>query len=141
MSFSNQTETDLLNYLGLGINPSWHGQATFYLTAHTADPGEVGTAITNEVDTAVIGSYARVAVTRATDLSVTGNTLTNVNLEQFPQASGGSGGPITLTWITLVDTASGAGKILFRCEITTPIPYQTGIQPQIAATSLTFTLD
>lgn len=137
MSFSNTTETALLNYLGPGTNPSWHGAATFYLSAHTADPGEAGSAVTSEVSG--IGGYARVAVTRATDLSVSGNTLTNVNLEQFP--IGTSGGPVTITHVCLVDTASGAGTIIFRCALTSTIPYQTGIQPQIAANALTFTLD
>ena len=137
MSFSNTTETDLLNYLGPGTNPSWNGQTNFWLSAHTADPGEAGTAVTSEVSG--IGGYARKQVTRSTGLSVTGNTLTNVNLEQFPIAS--SGGPVTITHVCLVDTASGAGKILFRCALSSTIPYQTGIQPQIAASALTFTLD
>jgi hypothetical protein len=137
MSFSNATETALLNYLGPGTNPSWHGQTTFYYAAHTADPGDTGTATSSEVSG--VGSYARVAVTRATGLSVSGNQLTNVGLVQFP--IGTSGGPVTITHITLCDTATGAGDILFRCELTDTIPYQTGIQPQIANGALTFTLD
>jgi len=137
MSFSNTTETALLNYIGPGTNPSWHGAATFYLAAHTADPGEAGTAITNEVSG--IGGYARVAMTRATDLSVSGNVLTNVNLEQFP--IGSSGGPVTITHLSLVDTASGAGTIIMRMALVDSIPYQTGIQPQVAATAMSFSLD
>jgi hypothetical protein len=137
MSFSNTTETAILNYLGPGTAPSWAGAATFYFAAHTADPGDTGTAVTSEVSG--IGDYARVAVTRATGLSVSGNTLSNVNLVQFP--IGASGGPVTITHVSLVDTASGAGTILFRCELADTIPYQTGIQPQIAATALTFSLD
>lgn len=137
MSFSNQTETDLLNYLGPGTNPSWHGQANFWFAAYTADPGEAGSAVTSEVSG--IGGYARVSVTRATGLSVTGNTLSNVNLVQFPIAS--SGGPVTITHVGLVDTSSGAGKLIFRCALSSTIPYQTGIQPQIAASALTFQLD
>lgn len=137
MSFSNTTETALLNYLGPGTNPSWHGQATFYWSAHTADPGESGTAITSEV--ATIGGYARVATTRATGLSVSGNTLSNVALIQFP--IGLSGSTVNITHVCLVDSASGAGAIIFRTTLADAIPYQTGVQPQIGAAAATFTLD
>lgn len=135
MSFSNTAETAVLNYIFVGTNVSWDGNTDLYLALYTADPGEAGTATTNE---AAYTSYARVAVTRATDFTVSGNQLSNTNLEQFPQCTGGSE---TITYAAIVTSASGAGTIIVRAALNTSIPVSTGIQPQFAASALTFTLD
>lgn len=135
MSFSNDAETDVLNYAFRGVVPSWGAQANYWFAAHTADPGEAGTAVTSE---AAYGSYARVLVVRSSGLSVSGNTVSNVALVQFPQSTvAGS----AITHISIVDTASGAGKIIGRMTLASSIPTSIGIQPQAIAGALTFTLD
>jgi hypothetical protein len=135
MSFSNTAETAVLTYVFVGTNVSWDGNTDLYLALHTADPGETGTAVTNE---AAYGDYARVAVTRATDFTVSGNQISNTNLEQFPQCSSGSE---TITYASIVTSASGAGTIIVRAALNTSIPVSTGIQPQFAPNALVFTLD
>lgn len=135
MSFSNTAETAVLNYVFVGTNVSWDGNTDLWLALHTADPGEAGSAVTSE---AAYTSYARVAVTRATDLTVSGNSVSNANLEQFPQCTGGSE---TITHASIVTTSSGAGTIIVRAALSSSIPVSTGIQPQFASAALSFTLD
>ena len=135
MSFSNSAETSVLNQIFVGTALPWNGNTNLWIALHTADPGEAGTAVTSE---ATYGGYARVVLTRATDFTVSGNQVTNANLEQFAQCTSGSN---TITHASIVDTASGAGTILVRAALNTSIPVSTGIQPQFAASSLTFTLD
>lgn len=134
MSFSNATETDLLNYVK-GTAPSWAGDTTWYWAAYTSNPGETGTAPTNE---ATYGSYARVSVTRSSGLTVSGNTLSNAALIQFPVSTlAGS----DITHVALVTTSAGAGQIIARATLTSALPTAIGIQPQFAIGALTFTLD
>lgn len=135
MSFSNTAETAVLNYIFVGTNVSWDGNTDLWLALHTADPGEAGSAVTSE---AAYGSYARVAVTRSTDFTVSGNQVSNANLEQFPQCTSGSE---TITHASIVTTSAGAGTIIVRAALNTSIPVSTGIQPQFAANALAFTLD
>lgn len=135
MSFSNAAETAVLDQVFKGTALPWNANTDLWLALYTADPSEAGTAITSE---AAYGSYARVAVTRATDFTVAGNQVSNTNLEQFPQCTSGSE---TITYAAIVTTASGAGTIVVRAALNTSIPVSTGIQPQFAASALTFTLD
>lgn len=139
MSFSNAVETAVLNQVFIGTALPWSSNTDLWLAFHSADPGEAGTAVTNEVTTGQWTNYARVALTRATDLSVVGDTLSNANLEQFSIASGGTG--VTVTHVSIVTTASGAGTILVRAQLNSPIAVSTGVQPQFAANQLTFTLN
>ena len=106
MSKSNTTENDMLKLMLKGVDPSWRAGATLYLALYTADPGEAGSATTNE---AAYTSYARAAITKATDWTDGGSTFTNAVLVQLPQCTGGSE---TLTHGALVTTASGAGQII-----------------------------
>lgn len=135
MSFSNTTETDVLAYIYNGTAPSWAGNANFWVALHTTDPGEAGTAITSE--TAYAG-YARVAVVRATGLTVAGDTVSNTALVQFPQCSGAGA---TLTHFSIVTSASGAGQIVNRGALTASLVVGTGVQPQFATGQLSATLN
>jgi hypothetical protein len=135
MSFSNTAETAVLNQVFVGTALAWNANTDLWIALHTADPGEAGTAVTSE---SAYGSYARVTLTRATDFTVTGNQVSNANLEQFPQCSSGSE---TITHASIVTTASGAGTIIARAALTSSIVVSTGVQPQFAANALTFTLD
>ncbi len=135
MSFSNTAETAVLNYIFVGTNVSWDGNTDLWLALHTADPGEAGSAVTNE---AAYTSYARVAVTRSTDFTVSGNQVSNANQESFPQCTGGSE---TITHASIVTSSSGAGTIIVRAALNSSIAVSTGVQPIFAANALAFTLD
>lgn len=135
MSFSNTAETAVLEQVFKGTALPWNGNTDLWLALHTADPGEAGSAVTSE---AGYGSYARVAITRATGFTVSGNSVENAALAQFPQCSSGSE---TITHASIVTTTSGAGTIVVRAALNTSIPVSTGIQPQFAASALSFTLD
>jgi len=135
MSFSNTAETAVLNQVFVGTALSWNANTDLWIALHTADPGEAGTAVTSE---AAYGSYARVTLTRASDFTVSGNQVSNANLEQFPQCSSGSE---VITYASIVTTSAGAGTIIARAALTSSITVSTGVQPQFAAGALSFTLD
>lgn len=135
MSFSNATETELLNYIFDSAAAAWAGNANFWIALHTADPGEAGTATTSE---AAYTSYARVPVSRTTGFTVTGNTVENAALIQFPTSTGAGA---NVTHFSVVTTASGAGQIIMRGALSASLSTGVGIQPQFAAGALTATLD
>lgn len=135
MSFSNTAETAVLNQVFVGTALAWNANTDLWIALHTADPGEAGTAVTSE---ATYGGYARIALARATDFTVSGNSVSNTNLEQFAACSSGSN---TITYASVVTTASGAGTIIVRAALSSSISVSTGVQPQFAAAALSFTLD
>lgn len=135
MSMSNDTENDILEAILKGTDPAWRAGATIYVALYTADPGEAGTAVTNE---ATYTSYARVAVTKATGWTDNGSTFENAALVQFPQCTGGTN---TITHFGLVTTASGAGQLLVSAALSSSLAVSSGIQPQFAAGDLTVTAD
>lgn len=135
MSFSNSAETSVLDQVFKGVALPWNGNTDLYIALHTADPGEAGTAVTSE---ATYGSYARIALARATDFTVSGNQVSNTNLEQFAACSSGSN---TITHASIVTTSAGAGTIIVRAALSSSITVSTGVQPQFAPASLSFTLD
>lgn len=139
MSFSNTAETAVLNQVFVGTALPWDANTDLWLALHTADPGEAGTATTSEVGTAAWTNYARIVLTRASDFDVSGDTVSNANLEQFSTSSGGTGD--TITHATIVTTASGAGTIIARAALNTPLAVSTGVQPQFNPGDLSFTLN
>ena len=135
MSKSNTTENDILKAMLQGTDPSWRSGATIYVALYTADPGEAGTAITNEC---AYGSYARVAITKSSGWTDAGSTFSNSGLLQFPECTSGSE---TITHCALVTTASGAGQIIVSGALTASRSVSSGIQPQFAIGALTITED
>ena len=135
MSLSNTAETAILNQIFVGTALSWNANTDLWIALHTADPGEAGSAITSE---ATYGGYARVVLTRASDFTVSGNSVSNANLEQFAACSSGSN---VITHASIVTTSSGAGTIIVRAALNSSITVSTGVQPQFAANALSFTLD
>lgn len=135
MSFSNSTEEDVLQQVFIGTALPWNANTDLWIALYTASPGEAGTATTNE---ATYGGYARIALTRATDFTVSGNTVENANLEQFAACSSGSN---TITHAAVVDSASGAGNVIVYAALSSSISVSTGVQPQFASGALSFTLD
>lgn len=108
-----------------------------YVALHTGDPGEGGDATTSEC--AYSAPYARQAVVRsAAGWTVSGNQVSNAALIQFPQCSGGSE---TATHVSVTVAASGASKILWSGELTSPLNISNGIQPQFGIGVLVITED
>lgn len=136
MSKSNTFETDLLNLLFNNTNIATLGDATgvrgstaagnLYLSLHTADPGEAGTQATSEI---AYTSYARKSVTRdAGGFTITGNAVSLVANQDFPEGTGGSG---TATHWGIGTASSGAGKLLYKGTLSPAIVCGTGVIPRI----------
>lgn len=141
MSKSNVFENDLLLLIFNNTNIADIGDATgirgstaagnLYYSLHTADPGEVGTAVTSE--TAYTG-YARVAKARSgANFVVTGNSMSPAADVDFGECTASPGGAIT--HFGIVNTASGAGKLLYKGTMTPNITMAVGVIPRLKATS------
>jgi len=140
MSKGDTFENDLLKLIfqavaiaNIADNAATGPLTNLYVSLHTADPGEAGTQLTNEI---AYTSYARVAVARsAAGFTVTGNSVSPVADVNFPAATGGTG---TATHFAIGTAASGAGKILYKGAITPNIAVSTGVTPRMtAATAIT----
>lgn len=136
MSKSNTTENDTLNAILRAVDPAWRSNASRFVALYTADPGEAGTAVTNE---SAYGSYARQSVTAATGFSAaSGGSSDNTGLIQFPECTSGSE---TITHVAIVTTTSGAGQILYSGALNASRAVSAGIQPQFAIGALVITED
>lgn len=153
MSLSNTTESNLL--LLLFNNTGWAnvGDATglrgsttagsFFVTGHTADPGETGTQSTSE--TSYTG-YSRQAVARSSGgWTVSGTAPTQAaNAAQIQLGSMTAGGPVTITFLGIGAQTSGANELLFSGAVTSPgsgLVVNNGINPTIAIGALVATAD
>ena len=135
MSFSNTAETAINNQIFVGTALPWNANTDLWLALYTADPGEAGSAVTNEI---AYTSYARVAVARSSGFTVSGATVQNAALVQFPVSTGGSG---TATHVGIVTTSSGAGTLILKGSLNASQAIASGNQPQFSAGALVFTLD
>jgi len=147
MSKSNTFENDLLQLLFNNVDIADIGDAggiqnsatagSLYVALHTADPGEAGTAATNE---ATYTDYARVAVARtAGGWTVSGNSVTNTAQVTFPQC-GVTGN--TITYGSITTASSGASKILYSGALSASLAVAENITPFFAAgTGITVTED
>lgn len=144
MSKSNTFENELLLLLfnntdiaNIGDAAGIQNSATagsLFLALHTADPGEAGSASTNEI---AYTGYARQAVARsAAGFTVSGASVTLTNNVDFPEMTGGAGG--TVTHFSVVKEVSGASVILYSGTVTPNIAVASGVTPRLkAATSIT----
>jgi len=141
MSKSNTFENDLLLLLFNNTAIADIGDAaglratttagSLYYSLHTADPGEAGTAVTSE--TAYTG-YARVAAARSgAGFTVTGNSVSPPANVDFGECTAAAGSPIT--HFGIVNTASGAGKLLYSGTMTPNITMSVGVVPRLKSTS------
>jgi hypothetical protein len=141
MSKGNTWETELLQLVFNNTDAALIGDATglrgsstagsLYVSLHTGDPGEAGNQTTNEC---AYTSYARVAVARtAGGWTISGNTVTNAALIQFPQCTGSSE---TATHFAIGTAASSTGKILYKGALSASLAISSGIQPQFGAGEL-----
>jgi len=146
MSMSNTAEAALLDLLFLnsawanvgdasGLQPS-AADGNFYVSLHTADPGEAGTQTTSE---ATYTSYARVAVTRdAAGFTRSTSTISNTATVTFPECTGGSN---TITYFAIGTASSGTGSIIVSGALSTSRSISDGITPLFNAGTLAATVD
>lgn len=140
MSKSNTFENEILNLILNNTNIANVGDATglrgsttagsVYLSLHTADPGEAGTAATNEIG---YTGYARQPVPRAANWTVASGVATLVPNVDFPEMTGGTGG--TVTHFAVVKEVSGASVVLYKGTATPNQIIAAGVIPRIKAGS------
>jgi hypothetical protein len=143
---TNVAEQALLDLLFLNTNWANIGDATglqasaadgnFYISLHTADPGEAGDQTTNE--TAYTG-YARVAVIRdGTGWSRASSTVSNAAKISFPQCTGGTS---TITHFGIGTASTSTGNLLMKGALTASLSVSNGIQPEFVIGALTASVD
>lgn len=141
MSKSNDFEAAILDLIFLNVGIATIGDATglrgstvagnLFISLHTADPGEIGTAPVSE--TAYTG-YARVGVARAgTGFVRTANSISPVNNVDFGECTALPGAAITHFGICA--GASGAGLLLYKGALTPTITMAAGTIPRLKNTS------
>lgn len=146
MSATDAFETALLNLIFTNTNAANVGDATglrgsttagnFYISLHTADPGETGTQTTSE---ATYTSYARVAVVRSgSGWTVSGNNASNTAAITFPACTGGSN---TITHFGIGSAASSTGNLFLKGALTSSLAVSSGITPVFAIGDLDVNLD
>lgn len=140
MSKSNTFETEILalifnntNIANIGDATGLRGSTTVgsvYASLHTADPGEAGTAATNEIS---YTGYARQALARtAGNFTVASGVVTLAVNVDFPEMTGGTGG--TVTHFAFVKEASGASVVLYKGTATPNQVINTGVIPRLKGT-------
>jgi hypothetical protein len=134
MSMSNVTESDVLDMMLRGVDPSWRAGATQYLALFTADPGESGSLVSELNYT----GYARVALTKSSAWTSSGSTRTNTALIQFGACTAGTN---TATHFAVVDTSSGAVGMMISGSLTASLSISAGIQPQFPIGQLSITAE
>lgn len=128
--FNNVAIADIGDVAGLRATTT---AGSLWISLHTADPGEAGTAITNE--TAYTG-YARQIRARATGaggFTVTANSVSPFENVDFPECTASPGAAIT--HFGVVNTSSGAGKLLYSGTMTPNITMAVGVIPRLKSTS------
>jgi uncharacterized protein YfiM (DUF2279 family) len=130
VSASNAFETLLLQHIfqnadipNIGDATGLRGSTTagsLFVTLNSADPGEVGTAVTNEIS---YTGYARQAVARSgAGWVVSGNNVSNAAAVAFGPCTAGTA---TATHFGIVASSSGAGTLLFKGALTASIGITT----------------
>ena len=146
MSKGNTFENDLLQLIFNNVDIADIGDAgglqnsatagSLYVALHTSDPGEAGTAATNET---AYTNYARQAVARSgAGWTVSGNQATNASQITFPQC-GVTGA--TITHVSITTASSGSSKILYSGALNSSLAVAENITPLFAASGLTVTED
>jgi hypothetical protein len=147
MSATNAFETALLNLLFNNVDLANIGDAaglqnsaaagSFYVSLHTADPGEAGSQTTSE---AAYTGYARVAVARsAAGWTISGNNVSNAAAINFGQKTAGS--DETITHFGIGSDLSGAGNLFFSGALSASRLISNGITPSFAIGELDVNVD
>lgn len=123
-------------FAALADNTATTPATVFYVSLHTADPGDVGNQSTNE---ATYTSYARVSVVRTTaGWTVTGSTVANAGQITFPECTGGTS---TVTHFGIGLSATGTGTLLFSAALNSSLIVNNGITPAFNVGTLTVVAD
>lgn len=144
MSATNVLENGLLsllfenaNYANVGDATGLRGSSTagvFYISLHTADPGETGSQNTSE---SAYTNYARVSVARSTaGWTVASGVADNDAAITYP-ACGVTGS--TITNFGIGSDVSGAGNLFLKG--TASLVVSNGITPSFAIGALDISLD
>lgn len=144
MSATNALEAGILslifenaNYANVGDATGLRGSTTagvFYISLHTADPGEAGSQNTTE---SAYTNYARVSVARSTAAwTVASGVADNDAAITFP--AGGVTGS-TVTNFGIGSDSSAAGNLFFKGA--SALAVANGITPSFAAGALDISLD
>lgn len=103
----------------------------FYVSLHTADPGDAGSQTTSE---AAYTGYARVSVSRSgAGWTVTANSVSPVANIDFGPCTAVPGGNIT--HFAIGTDSTGVGKILYYGVVTPNITMGVGATPRLKTTS------
>jgi hypothetical protein len=147
MSATNAFETALLQLYFNNVDHANIGDAAglqnsavagdFFVSLHTADPGEAGSQTTSE---AAYTGYGRVAVARtAGGWTVSGNNVSNTAVVTFGQKTAGA--DETLTHFGIGSASSGAGNLFWKGALTASRLISNGITPSFAAGELDVNAD
>jgi hypothetical protein len=142
--FSDTTEANILNLwlcakavANIADNAASSPNTATWVSLHTADPGDTGTAGTNEL--AATG-YTRISVTRTTaGWTVSGGSAQPVAAITFPQLTSTSTGTITHAAIVMT-SATTAGIIIASGAVSPNINFSQNVTPSLT-TGSSFTLD
>ncbi len=144
MSASNATETAILSLIftatawaDIAENDATSPQTSFWISLHTANPGDAGDQTTSE---AGYTGYARIEIARsAAGWTVTGGSVVNDADVTFGQCTAAPGSD--LTYVGLGKASTGAGTLLLSNPLDNPIAMQVGTVPVFSAGELEFTCD
>lgn len=149
MSLSNASETDILKLIFTNVSWANVGDAagilkstadgSFFISLHTADPGEAGDQTTSE---ATYTGYARVPVARTTGgWTVSGTAPTQVANAATITFGLCTAGTSVCTHFVVGRATSGAGEIIVSGALTASLSVSTGITPSFAIGALVATAD
>lgn len=147
MSKGNTFETEFLDHVLNNATIPLVGDATglrgsstagdLYVALHTADPGEGGAQNTSEI---AYTPYARVAVTRGGGgWSVASGAASNAAAITYAKRTDNASA--TATHFSVGTASTGAGKILYKGALTSPLIVSQNVQPEIPAGDLDLTED
>ena len=140
MSMTDSLEARILDLLFTNANAADIGDATglrgsttagsFWISLHTADPGETGTQTTSEVS---YTGYARVSVARSgSGWTRTGNSISPAANIDFPACTGGTA---IASHFGVGTASSGAGVLLWKGPVTPNISISNGVTPRLTTAS------
>ena len=143
-ALTDAAENDLIDLLFANVDWANVGDAaglqnslaagSFYISLHTASPGETGDQTTSE---ATYTGYARVAVARsAAGWTVAADTASNAAAITFGACTAGTN---TITHFGIGSAASGVGNLFIHGALTASLAVSAGITPSFAIGALTIT--
>lgn len=140
MSKSNTWENGVLNlfFIGTAVNGVATAglaskQTEWWISLHTASPGEAGDQTTNETS---YTSYARHKTNRATG---TGGWVAATDGAVFPGAimtfAQCTGGTATISHAAIGSATSGAGTLYYYGTVTPNLSVSSGVTPRLTTSS------